>query len=135
MAKNTEQDKTEVTFEQALAGLESVIRDLEDGRLGLTESLGRYEDGVRLLKHCQEALDQAERKILILTGIDAEGNPVTQPFDDAAMSLEEKKEFRGRRRSRGTCEPVHEANGAGSPPVLDAESVVDGSVDRQKGLF
>ncbi|MGE3778311.1 MAG: exodeoxyribonuclease VII small subunit, partial [Pirellulaceae bacterium] len=33
----------ELTFEEALGQLEAVIRDLEDGRLGLNESLVRYE--------------------------------------------------------------------------------------------
>jgi exodeoxyribonuclease VII small subunit len=127
----------ELSFEQALAGLEDVIRDLEDGRLELTESLNRYEEGVRLLKYCHVALNLAERKILLLTGVDAEGKPITEPFDDQALSLEEKKESRVRRRSR----PVRpgtdgsDVDDSTAVPEVHAVDAQNGDVDRQKGLF
>jgi len=70
------------TFEQALAELEQAVHDLEEGRIGLAESLARYEQGVRLLKLCHGMLESAERRIEILLGVDAEGNAVTAPFDD-----------------------------------------------------
>ncbi len=70
------------TFEQALAELEQAVHDLEEGRIGLAESLARYEQGVRLLKLCHGMLESAERRIEVLLGVDAEGNPVTAPFDD-----------------------------------------------------
>jgi exodeoxyribonuclease VII small subunit len=70
------------TFEQALAELELAVHDLEEGRIGLAESLARYEQGVRLLKLCHGMLESAERRIEVLLGVDAEGNPVTAPFDD-----------------------------------------------------
>ena len=70
-----------LTFEQALERLDSVVRDLESTETGLDKSLERYEDGVRLLQRCRAILDEAERKIRLLTGVDAEGNPVTTDFD------------------------------------------------------
>ena len=72
------------TFEQALAELERIVRDLEDGRTGLEESLSRYEQGVALLKRCYGQLRQAEHRIQELIGPDAAGNPVTRPFEHAA---------------------------------------------------
>jgi exodeoxyribonuclease VII small subunit len=75
------------SFEQALASLEQIVRDLEDGRLGLTESLARYEEGVKLLRQCHELLARAERRIELLTGVDAAGNPVTKAFDDEATFI------------------------------------------------
>jgi exodeoxyribonuclease VII small subunit len=46
----------------------------------------------------------AERKIEILSGVDAEGNPITQPFDErAAESLEAKAAARGQRRTSGAA--------------------------------
>ena len=78
------------TFEQALADLERIIRELEDGKIGLEESLARYEQGVALLKRCFGQLRQVEQKIIELTGQDAAGNPVTKPFDHSA-SVESKK--------------------------------------------
>jgi exodeoxyribonuclease VII small subunit len=70
----------ELTFEQALTRLEAVVRDLESNETGLDKSLERYEDGVRLLKRCRAILDEAERKIRVLTRIEADGTPVTEPF-------------------------------------------------------
>ena len=73
-----------LTFEQALAQLELIVRELEDGRTGLEESLARYETGVGLLKRSYGQLKQAEQKILELTGQDGNGNPVTRPFEHRA---------------------------------------------------
>jgi exodeoxyribonuclease VII small subunit len=72
------------TFEQALARLEEIVHQIEEGELGLNEALERYEEGVKLLRQSYELLERAERKIELLSGFDAEGNPVTQPFDDEA---------------------------------------------------
>jgi exodeoxyribonuclease VII small subunit len=87
------------TFEAALAELEAVVADLEHGELGLEESLKRYEVGIRRIRQCQEQLQRAERRIALLSGVDADGKPITQPFDDAEFdSLEEKADNRGKRR-------------------------------------
>ena len=94
MAKKKQQEK--LTFEQALEGLEQVVSQLENGQLGLSESLECYQQGVGLLKHCHES---AERKIELLTGVDAEGNAVTEPFADEETTLEEKQATRSTRRS------------------------------------
>ncbi len=94
-------DIGDLTFEQALAAVETIVRELEEGQLGLDDSLARYERGAKLLRRCHEQLQQAERRIEMLAGIDAEGNPVTTPLDDTALSLEEKARQRGKRRSAG----------------------------------
>ena len=87
-------------FEESLQQLEQIVRQLEDGQLGLTESLERYETGVQHLRQCYRALETAERKIELLVGVDADGNPLTEPFDEAEMTLEEKAASRDQRRSR-----------------------------------
>ncbi|MFN0053876.1 MAG: exodeoxyribonuclease VII small subunit [Planctomycetales bacterium] len=71
-------------FEDALQELQSIIHELEEGSIGLEASLTRFEEGVRLLRNCYGILEQAEQRIEILTGMDAEGNPVTAPFDASA---------------------------------------------------
>lgn len=71
-------------FEEALANLEAIVAELEDGRLGLSESLARYESGVKLLRRCHGLLEQAERKIELLSGLDPSGKPLTEPFDSEA---------------------------------------------------
>jgi exodeoxyribonuclease VII small subunit len=73
-----------LTFEQALAELERIVRDLEDGRTSLEDALRRYEQGVGLLKRCYGQLRLAEQRINELVGVDSAGNPVTRPFDHSA---------------------------------------------------
>jgi exodeoxyribonuclease VII small subunit len=73
-------------FEESLALLEGVVRDLEDGQLGLDEALARYEQGVALIKQCQAQLRQAEQRILLLTGMEGDGQPILQPFKHEATA-------------------------------------------------
>jgi exodeoxyribonuclease VII small subunit len=87
-----------LSFEQALAELERIVRDLEDGETGLEDSLARYELGVQLIKRCYNQLSQAEQRILLLTGQDAEGRPVLQPFDHAPTADPDKNDNKRRRR-------------------------------------
>ena len=88
-----------MTFEQALERLTEIVHELEEGHLGLDESLKQYEEGVRLMRQCHGLLEKAERKIELLAGIDDEGNAETESLDDDDMTLEEKAESRSRRRS------------------------------------
>ena len=53
-------------FEAALAELEQIVQGMEGGRLPLEESLEAYRRGSELLKHCQQQLGDAERKIQVL---------------------------------------------------------------------
>ncbi len=73
-----------ISFEDALAELEQVVRDLEDGQVGLEASLARYERGVGLIKTCYAQLRDAEQRILLVTGTDDEGKPILQPFQHSA---------------------------------------------------
>jgi exodeoxyribonuclease VII small subunit len=83
MAKSKTEDPT---FEQALEQLDAAVRDLEDGKLGLEESLARYEQGVGLLKRCYAQLQHAEQRILELTGVDDNGQPMLRPFGHSATA-------------------------------------------------
>ena len=87
------------SFEHSLAELEAIVRDLEDGQLGLAESLARYEQGVKHLKNCYSLLTQAEQKIELLTRVAEDGTAVTQPFV-AEESPPTKPEPRRRIRPR-----------------------------------
>ena len=65
------------------------------------------------LKSCHGLLELAERKIELLSGVDADGNPVTKPFDEQEFaSLEERAAARGKRRTQ----PKHRPFLAGKPP-------------------
>lgn len=102
--KRAEGDK--VDFEAALAELEEIVHALEDGEIGLSESLTRYEKGVKLLRQCYEMLDGAQRRIELLTAVDAEGKPIVTPMDDTELTLVEKAERRSQRRSSKTAKPT-----------------------------
>gem|GEM_PF-1358962 len=97
-ARMTEPPDNPLTFEQALAELDQIVRDLEDGQLGLEDALARYEKGIGLLKGCHAQLRQAEQRILLLTGLDADGQAVTQPFEHTATAESGKTETKKRRK-------------------------------------
>lgn len=54
-------------FERALNELEKLVERMEEGELGLEESLKLYERGIELSNACQKALDAAEKRIRILS--------------------------------------------------------------------
>ena len=58
--------KQTVSFEQALARLDEIVRSLESGDMVLSESLSLYEEGTGLIKTCSKLLDQAEQKVVKL---------------------------------------------------------------------
>lgn len=58
----------ELNYEQSMARLEQIVAKLEDGSLGLDESLKLFEEGTKLAAFCNESLDKAEQTIVILQG-------------------------------------------------------------------
>lgn len=60
-------DPTIKDFESAIAELETVVKKLEEGDLTLEASLQLYERGVHLSRYCHGRLEEAERRIEILT--------------------------------------------------------------------
>ena len=71
----------DLSFEDALRALEQVVKQLETGDVPLDESIGLYERGEALRKHCQARLDAAQARIhKIVT--DQTGAPTgTENFD------------------------------------------------------
>lgn len=61
-------EQTEQTFEEALTRLEQIVRQMEQGDVALETSLALFEEGVRLSRHCARKLDEAEKRITVLTG-------------------------------------------------------------------
>jgi exodeoxyribonuclease VII small subunit len=57
-------DKTaKLSFEAALAKLETIVDSMESGEVPLAELLAKYEEGTKLLKACESRLKDAELKI------------------------------------------------------------------------
>jgi exodeoxyribonuclease VII small subunit len=112
------------TFEVCLSELEAIVGELESGKLGLADALARYEQGVRHLKSCHGLLERAERRIEILSGVDADGKPIAKPFDEQEFgSLEERAAARGKRRTGET------------PPVSRRRAPESSDVDEGTRLF
>jgi exodeoxyribonuclease VII small subunit len=84
-------------FEDSLAELEDIVHQLEEGQLGLEEALASYEQGVKHLKHCYALLQQAERKIELLTGVKDDGTAITEPFQETDQRTGDSV---GRKRTR-----------------------------------
>lgn len=81
MADNTNADVTRLSFEKALAELESIVQKLERGDVALEESVAFYERGEALKRRCEELLRQAEARVDKIT-LDASGKPTgTEPLD------------------------------------------------------
>jgi len=119
VAKQKSSDTPAPTFEEALAELETIVGELEEGDIGLGDAMARYEQGVRHLRRCYGLLEEAQRKIELLTGVAEDGTAETAPFDDAAtMELAEKGKPRSRRR-------------AASPP----ETAVGGDSEDESGTL
>ncbi len=64
MAQDKEKKQT---FEDALAELEKIVTDVEQGKIPLEESIDKYEQGMKLIKHCRSILEQAEARIETIT--------------------------------------------------------------------
>ncbi|HUQ29728.1 MAG TPA: exodeoxyribonuclease VII small subunit [Usitatibacter sp.] len=58
----------EMSFENALEELESLVARMEDGKLPLEESLAAYQRGAALIKFCESKLADAQARIAILDG-------------------------------------------------------------------
>jgi exodeoxyribonuclease VII small subunit len=58
----------EICLEEALDSLEKIVSELEEGKMGLEESLVLFEQGMKLVRLCNTRLESAERRIESLTG-------------------------------------------------------------------
>jgi exodeoxyribonuclease VII small subunit len=70
-------------FEETLAQLETLVSRMEDGQMSLEDALSAFETGIKLTRDCQQALQQAELKVQMLTR--AYGNP--EAFDLTSAGL------------------------------------------------
>jgi exodeoxyribonuclease VII small subunit len=69
-------------FEGAMDRLEEIVEQMESGKMMLEELIVRYEEGMKLVKICQERLASAEQRIEIITRNNA-GKPVVKNFEPA----------------------------------------------------
>lgn len=80
MTKNAAAVDT-LSFENALAELDGIVKGLESGKTGLEDSIAAYERGIALKKHCEKKLREAQAKIEKIT-VGPDGNIGTTPFEE-----------------------------------------------------
>ena len=78
----TEAAIKDLSFEQALGELETIVRGLEAGETELEKSITAYERGIALKKHCEAKLKDAQAKIEKIT-VGADGSLSTEPLDNS----------------------------------------------------
>ena len=72
-------DIAKMSFEDALAQLEEILRNLEGGDSALDDAIASYERGAALKRHCESKLRQAQARVEKIS-LGADGTPDTEPF-------------------------------------------------------
>ena len=90
MSSKTKPAAAELNFEKAMDRLEAIVEQMESGKLPLEDLIVRYEEGMNLVKVCQQRLTSAEQKIEIIARNNA-GKPVVKDFEPAAESNKDDK--------------------------------------------
>ena len=80
---------TDLNFETAMDRLEKIVEQMESGQLPLEDLIVRYEEGMNLVKVCQERLASAEQKIEIIARNN--GKPVVKDFEPGPEPRAEPK--------------------------------------------
>ena len=80
MSSKTKPREAELNFEGAMDRLEKIVEQMESGKLPLEDLIVRYEEGMNLVKVCQERLAKAEQKIEIIARNSA-GKTVVKDFE------------------------------------------------------
>ena len=70
---------TKFNFEEAMETLQELVEAMEEGELSLEESLKAFEQGIKLTRECQGALEKAEQKVQML--VKSEDLPEAEPFE------------------------------------------------------
>ena len=73
-------DKKKPDFEQSIARLGEIVKQLEKGDAKLSDSLSLFEEGTALIANCESLLSEAEQKVVKLKK-GSDGEPVELPFE------------------------------------------------------
>lgn len=85
MAKTSNPETApEPRFEDALARLETIVTEMESGRVSLDESMRKFAEGMKLAELCSRKLSETEKKIEVLLKRGADGKPAWADFTPEA---------------------------------------------------
>jgi exodeoxyribonuclease VII small subunit len=91
MSSKAKSPGSELNFEKAMSRLEAIVEQMETGKLPLEDLIVRYEEGMNLVKVCQERLTSAEQKIEIIARNNA-GKAIVKDFEPSAESANDDKQ-------------------------------------------
>jgi exodeoxyribonuclease VII small subunit len=77
---NISANKEEISFEQALNELETIVKGLESGSSDLEKAIKDYEKGNKLIKICEKKLNDAKLRVEKIIK-NEDGNYTTTKFD------------------------------------------------------
>lgn len=78
------ESKQTTDFEGSLKRLETLVSEMEKGDLSIEEALKSFEEGISLTRECQNILQSAEQKVVMLT--EQSGELVEQPFNESEQT-------------------------------------------------
>lgn len=112
---DTERKPEDLSFEEAMESLESIVGSLESERLPLEGMVEGYERGVKLLRVCRQRIDAARQRVEIITA-DLDGktaalgefNTTSTDADSSPASAESPTKRAPRRKPEPAAEPPAE---------------------------
>ena len=86
--ETTEKKIADMTIEETFAALDALIDQLESGKGSLEDAFKNYEEGMKLVKSCNEKIEKIEKQILVLGGESMEASAVDRAeMMERAMEL------------------------------------------------
>ena len=61
-----------LTLEESFESLDKIIQEMQTGKLTLEQSFKKYEEGMKLIKNCNEAIDKVEKKLIVIDNCDTD---------------------------------------------------------------
>lgn len=83
-------NETELSFEEAMAQLETIVGQLEDGDVPLEKAIDLFQKGMRLSQMCSQKLEQVEQKIEMI--VEEGGELNRRPFGSMLEETGEDRE-------------------------------------------
>ena len=61
-----------LTLEESFESLDKIIQERQTGQLTLEQSFKKYEEGMKLIKNCNDAIDKVEKKLIVIDNVDTD---------------------------------------------------------------
>ena len=61
-----------MTLEESFGSLDKIIQEMQTGELTLEQSFKKYEEGMKLIKNCNDAIDKVEKNLIVIDNVDTD---------------------------------------------------------------